>query len=378
LPKPDRDDEDTTMSLEPAPQVSPPSEPGFYSAIDPPAFVALASAWQPATDLTKFIDLKAITPPDLGAWIDRLRRAGIIADRHSTPDLYEQLKHTLRRPIDTVLCTVLDADPVASLSTALAAQFPLELAAAVIILDRITHSRRTAIVTDASMPAGWFRPLRKICSDLRIRIEPISNDYPQADPTLLLYTLLGRRLRPGRLPTEQGVLVLDAAAAIAIGRYALLGEPMLQSPVVVRDHVVDQVHYLTVPIGITLAEILEKISVPRATSVLRGGDLLRDVRLTPDFAIGGGELVFHVAGQQAAINPDPCIRCGWCAHACPTRVQPAAALEAAQQEDINLAERAGIEACIECGICSYVCPSFLPLMQSIRKMRRALKIEPAK
>ena len=49
---------------------------------------------------------------------------------------------------------------------------------------------------------------------------------------MLLYTLLGAT-RPGRLPTEQGVLVLDAAAAIAIGRFALLNEPMLQSPMVV-------------------------------------------------------------------------------------------------------------------------------------------------
>ena len=141
---------------------------------------------------------------------------------------------------------------------------------------------------------------------------------------------------------------------------------------------IDRSHFLTVPIGLTLGEILEKLNVPKSTSVLRAGDLLCDVRIPPDFVIGGGELVIHIAGQQAAINPDPCIRCGWCVQACPTKVQHAAVLEAAQLEDINLAERAGVEACIECGICSYVCPSYLPLLHSIRKIRRSIKDERSK
>jgi electron transport complex protein RnfC len=44
-------------------------------------------------------------------------------------------------------------------------------------------------------------------------------------------------------------------------------------------------------------------------------------------------------------------------------------LEAAQQEDLDMALDAGLEACIECGICSRVCPSQLPLLQVIRSMK---------
>jgi electron transport complex protein RnfC len=340
---------------------------------DPPPFVTLGTPYQPATDAAKLSRLQSLAGTDLGAWVDHLRRAGIVADRRNSPNLFEQFHQALRRPIDTVICGALDADPAACLNTAIAAQFPLEMAAAMLVLDRTTRARRSAIMVDAAAPWGWFRSLRRACSEVKIRVEPIANDYPQADPTLLVYELLGRRLRPGRLPTEQGVLVVDAATALAIGRYALLQEPMLQSPMAVRDHVLDRSYFLVTPIGTTLGEILEKIGVPRSACVLRGGDLLRDVRLSSDFVIGGGELVIHIAGMQAAVNPDPCIRCGWCVQACPTRVQPAAVLDAVQLDDMDMAERAGIEACIECGICSYVCPSFLPLLQGIRKMKRAIK-----
>ena len=44
--------------------------------------------------------------------------------------------------------------------------------------------------------------------------------------------------------------------------------------------------------------------------------------------------------------------------------------DVAQLHDAVLADRYGIDSCIECGICSYVCPSKLPLLASIREMRR--------
>jgi Na+-translocating ferredoxin:NAD+ oxidoreductase RnfC subunit len=97
---------------------------------------------------------------------------------------------------------------------------------------------------------------------------------------------------------------------------------------------------------------------------------LRDVRLTPEAVVSGrGEISIDAGLISAAINPDPCIRSGWCVENCPVRIHPAGLLEAAQDDDHVLAEHHGLHACIECGICSYVCPSRLPLLESIRYLR---------
>jgi electron transport complex protein RnfC len=112
---------------------------------------------------------------------------------------------------------------------------------------------------------------------------------------------------------------------------------------------------------------------PAQQLVLRGGDVLRDIQLTEDAVVGGTELLVHASPLEPPINPDPCVRCGWCFEACPTYVQPANCLEAAQRDDADLAIRFGIEACIDCGICSYVCPSHLPILSGIRWMRGRLK-----
>ncbi len=332
----------------------------------------------PGQTTTGTAGLAEVQTSDLGVWIDRLRDGGIWADRWTSPDLLGQLNSCLKRPIDTVICNLLDVDPTVPLNAALAANYPDELLAGLTVLGRITAAARSWIVTDVAAPSDWSGSLRAPSpqgpAPAGLRVVPLVNVYPQADPSLLLYALLNRRLRPGRLPAELGVLVLDAAAAIAVGRLALSGKPMLTLPVAVRDHARSKSHFRTVAIGTPLVHILRSLGLPPIGQlVVRGGDVLRDIHLGEESVVGGTELLVHASPLEPPINPDPCIRCGWCFESCPTFVQPANCLEAAQRDDADLAMRFGIEGCIDCGICSYVCPSHLPILTGIRWMRSRLE-----
>jgi electron transport complex protein RnfC len=342
------------------------------------------------------------TPAGLGLWIDMIRDAGIWAARAGSPDLALQLQVALARPIDNIICNVLDSDPTLPLQAAVAAAHPQLVSLGLYLLSRLTGAGQVLLAIDQSLPAEYHQPLQSFAgtpiSSSGPRLMPIANDYPQPDPTLLLYSLLGRRLRPGRLPAEQGALVLDAAAAVAIGALAdriaggADGAPkadavsppfappaqgtreftssFLRVPVGVRDHANADSYFLTVPVGMTVGDLFDRVGLYVGQSVIvRGGDLLRDHVLPDDAIIAGGELTLHVVPSQAAVNPGPCVRCGWCFEACPTRVQPAVVLEAAQIDSQSLARKAGIEACIECGVCSYVCPSELPILAGIRHIR---------
>ena len=343
--------------------------PAVELSVDHPSKSSGEQIVQTIENAERMDALRTLGRSDLGTWIERLRDAGVHADRRASPDLIAQLFQAVRRPIDTVICNLLDSDPTACLSAAIAAQFATELVAGVALVARITGATRVSIVADQRLPASWTQSIRAPARAQSARLLFIANDYPQLDPTLLLYTLLSRRLRPGRLPTEQGVIVLDAGAAWAIGRLYLADEPMLHVPITVRDHVRMLSHFVLAPIGMPLSDLLTRLGEDQTDALIRGGDLLRDLVLPRDAVFSGSELVLHTTAPEPDINPDACIRCGWCVEACPTRVQPAVILEAAQLDDIDLAERAGIEACIDCGICSYVCPSKLPLQEGIRQMK---------
>jgi electron transport complex protein RnfC len=313
-------------------------------------------------------DLRDADPAALVTWIERIRRAGIWADRHASPDLIGQLNHAFSRPIDTVVCTVLDSDASMRLNGTIVARFGDSVAEGTALLARITGAARAILAVEADAHPAWAVPWWDAARHAKLEVVEMANDYPQADPTLMVYSLTKRRLRPGNLPTTQGVLVVDAATAWAIGRVAQ-GSAMLSSPLAVHDHVRRQSHYLDVAVGTSLHDVLRKISSWEEGFVVRGGDLLRDLRLKNDAVIGGGELTIHLTGPERVMMAEPCIRCAWCVEACPTLVHPASVLEAAQRRDLKMAERAGLAACIECGVCAHVCPSRLPILDAIREIR---------
>ncbi|HEX4052826.1 MAG TPA: 4Fe-4S dicluster domain-containing protein [Tepidisphaeraceae bacterium] len=305
----------------------------------------------------------------LVAWIERLRRAGVWADRQSSPDLIGQLNQVVSRPIDTVACTALDSDASLRLNGAIAARFNERVAEGTALLARMTGAGRAVLAVEEDANPAWAGPWRAAARAAKLELVEMANDYPQSDPTLMVYSLTRRRLRPGHLPTTRGVLMVDAATARAVGQ-AALGTAMLSSLVAIHDYPRRRSHYLDVAVGTPLREVLDPLSIGGEGLIVRGGDLLRDRRLRTDAVIGGGELTIHATGPQRVVIPEPCIRCAWCAEACPTLVHPASVLDAAQRNDARLADRAGIGACIECGLCSHVCPSQLPLLEAIREIRK--------
>jgi len=113
---------------------------------------------------------------------------------------------------------------------------------------------------------------------------------------------------------------------------------------------------------------MDAIGINAASMDMRVGHLLRDLPAEADAIIATGELTVLAAASHARPPAAACLRCAWCVEACPVQIHPAGLLEAAQQQDPELADRYGLQSCIECGICSYVCPSRLPLLPAIRTM----------
>jgi electron transport complex protein RnfC len=319
----------------------------------------------------------------LAAVVDALRAAGVAAERWTSPDLLGQLDQSRKRAPDTVLCNTLDFDDALPLQETIARTFPLELVAGIALLAGATGAKHATVCFGAQIDEASPRAVRKASHGTGVRIERLVNDYPQPNPTLLLHALLNRRLRPGGLPTEAGVLLLDAAAAVGVGRallfkevapHVLLGIADLRGAASTHPDATRPARparFIAAPSGTSVSDVLLAAEIAPGSFELRAGSPLREVKLSCDAAVSvAGELALYLIDPHPQPNPDPCIRCGWCVTGCPVNINPAGILQAAQAGDPAAADRCGVESCIECGICSYVCPSYLPLLAGIRSIRR--------
>jgi Na+-translocating ferredoxin:NAD+ oxidoreductase subunit C len=311
--------------------------------------------------------MRSVIDIDGADLLERLAASAAIIPRRTCPDLLRQLRQALSRPVDTVICNLADDDGPPPVQAVLAAAFAPSILIAMASLGAVTGARRALICMPAGAPA-WLREPLAAGEALGIRMQAMQPCYPQSHPSLLLPALLGRRMALEGLPTDRGVLLLDALAAAEIGSILQRQRGIGGLPLAVGDHVRGRVHCLLVPAGMSVGRALAAVDINPDRSMLVAGELPSQRQVGPETPAQECGLKLHVLPRRAADSPGPCTRCGECLCHCPTGAHPAALLEAAQQGDPEIALRAGLELCILCGVCSLVCPSQLPLVTSIRTL----------
>ena len=85
--------------------------------------------------------------------------------------------------------------------------------------------------------------------------------------------------------------------------------------------------------------------------------------------------------KEEAAAQDPaqtCIRCGKCVEVCPMCLAPLFMRMNANKRRWAEVEALRVMDCIECGSCNFICPARLPLVQSFRMAKTAIRQEAAK
>lgn len=317
-------------------------------------------------------------PADLPGWIDLLCRNGVSASRRECPDLIAQLRAARTRRPAVLICNLLDDDPRTRLAGVLWRRHAVALLRGLMLLAAALSAKQACLVVADDWPGRIRQIAQRLAERVGAAVVSVPPTYPQSHPALLLLTLLQKPIRRRDLPTEAGAVIADAAALLAVDGAARRGRPMLRVPLAIHDTTKGRTHYASAPVGMRLGEAMEQLGISHTGKGMGTGAMLEQIPAEADDIIGPGALTVHVADAGSPVVPAACIRCGWCVQVCPTRVQPAGLLEAAQLEDPELADRHGLRSCIECGLCDYVCPAHLPLLEAIRELRAARHELPAR
>ena len=213
--------------------------------------------------------------------------------------------------------------------------------------------------------------------DRRIEIKTLRSSYPQGAEKVLIYTCLGRRVPPGKLPADVNAVMLNVNSVRHIHQYITTGMPLISKIVTVSGGAVKKPTNVEVLIGTSLADVFEFCGGFKAPArkILMGGPMMGIAQYTLDVPVvknTNALLALDETESEQGVET-ACIRCGKCIRSCPMRLLPLCVNSAAVHNDAERMRKYNVLDCIECGACEYNCPAKRRIVQSARLGKALLR-----
>ena len=255
-----------------------------------------------------------------------------------------KIREAIAADADWVIGNGMASEPGVTADVALLRDHAGEVRSGLDIVARCAGAAHTAL----AVPIG---------SDVRGGT-PVDLAYPAGDEKRLVARITGREVPATGYASDVGVLVLNVSTLFAIHDAVTHGRALRRRVVTVAgtDH--------WVAIGTPLADLPlpgDATNRYRIQGELTGRDVAGDAVVAPS--------TFSVEAPVSASWA--CIRCGWCASACPEDLAPER-LHRAFEAD---AADATVFDCIECGACTAACPSRLDLVNEFRTIKTRMRAE---
>ena len=218
--------------------------------------------------------------------------------------------------------------------------------------------KRAVIAIESNKPDAVKHLTALTAGDTDTEVVTLRPAYPQGAEKVIIYSVTGRVVRKGDLPSSVGCIVLNCSTAAFISDYLNTGVPLIKRRVTIDGNIVNKPRNLIVPIG------------TRACDMIKAAD----VRVPPDRAIFGGPMMgisFYdeempitkttnallLFSDTKKSHHSACIRCGRCIRACSMGLMPTELDRAFDKKDVELLKKLNVDMCMNCGACSYVCPA---------------------
>jgi electron transport complex protein RnfC len=205
-----------------------------------------------------------------------------------------------------------------------------------------------------------------------LKVVEVPDQYPMGWERTLVYEIFKKRY--DKLPGEIGIIVNNAATAIAFAEALVKGKPIIDKFVTISGNGVKNPSNVRVPVGVSVKEIVEQLGgySQDEVMVIAGGPMMGRTSVED-------EMVITPASNAITIlKPEPfetiaCLRCGRCNDHCPAGILPIRINVAEEAGDVKMLQKLRADQCIECGMCTYVCPSKIEVTEGVRRGKAMLR-----
>lgn len=307
--------------------------------------------------------------------IPAIRDAGISGMGGASFPTFFKMTPPKDKPIDTIILNGAECETFLTADYRLMLEMPGRVVDGLRAAMRAMDVKRGLIAIEDNKPEA-IEAVRKAAAGREgVDVVVLKTKYPQGGEKQLIEAVTGRQVPSGGLPCDAKVLVLNVATAAAIADAVIEGKPLVERVTTVTGCVKEPANLL-LRIGTSVADAVENCGGYTETpgKILFGGTMtglcIPDETVTVCKANNG--IVVLNEKQARAHEEDPCIRCGKCADACPTRLKPYELRRLIGESRLEDAVKEHLHDCTLCGCCSYICPSKRWLSASIKEAKDIL------
>jgi len=292
---------------------------------------------------------------------DIAKEAGLVGLGGAAFPTYVKLSPPADKPIDTVIINGCECEPFLTCDHRLMLEQTDDLVGGLKLMMKAVNAQRGIIGIEANKMNAVDKLRGAVASEDSISVEVLEVSYPQGNEKMLIDAITGRRVPPGKLPSEVGVLVQNVGTAVALYQAASAGKPIIERVITVAGPGIGKPGNYMVKVGTSIEHMIEQCGGFAGTpgKVIMGGPMTgfaqKDLSAVVVKGTSGIVVLTKDAVEEEAERT--CVGCDKCLDACPMFLMPNMIVKYTKRERYDLADKYGTKDCFECGCCSYVCPS---------------------
>ena len=295
--------------------------------------------------------------------------AGFPVDQKLSPHGWEDIKYLV---INGAEC-----EPYLTSDYRIMTDRAKELVSGIKIALKLLPNATAVIGIEDNKPEAISKLSGIVAGEPKISVKAVKTKYPQGSDRTLTYATTGLKIKSTAHANEYGVVVSNVTSLYNVHEAVVEGRPLIRRIVTVSGDSIANPGNFDVYIGTAFSELLEAAggTSQDPEKYINGGTMMGFAMydLSAPITKTSASLLAFKKDEVSSVQTGPCINCASCIGVCPMQLMPNKLSKLAEKGNAEEFEKLYGSYCIECGCCSYVCPARIPLKQSIKAMKAAVK-----
>jgi electron transport complex protein RnfC len=314
-------------------------------------------------------------PPDVSTrenFLNAVRASGLVGLGGAGFPAHVKLNVPADKEIDTLIVNGAECEPYITSDHREIIENSWSVMSGVYSVKELLGVKRVIIAIENNKPDA-IKLLKEIAYNEKhdpkneVRLMALKAIYPQGAEKILIQSCTGRKVPPGKLPSDVGCIVMNVTSIAFLAQYLKTGMPLVSKRVTVDGSAIKDPQNVIVPIGTSVADLIDFCGgyneAPK--KLLYGGPMMGTALSDDSYPILKQNNAILAFGEKEAKLKEPaaCIRCGYCMYVCPMNLLPVSIALASETKDLEKLKKYDVLSCIECGSCSFVCPAHRHVLQ---------------